>query len=119
MARGTAALRSSSLPRVGPPDRKGRISSASPNDFGLAPAQLIILDLMPRMEGIEFRLRQREDPSLAAIPTVLVTAVDPLRVQAVQLERAACVRKPLDTRDLLALVRRLVGERAEPSERTH
>jgi signal transduction histidine kinase len=85
-----------------------------------ASAQLIILDLMmPRMDGIEFRLRQREDPALAAIPTVLVTAFDPPRDGLIPLEPAACVRKPVDIDALLDLVRRFVDGQSEDVAQTH
>jgi CheY-like chemotaxis protein len=52
---------------------------------------LILLDLMmPIMDGNEFRDHQRNDPLLATIPVVVVTAGrDPARLPA-----AAVVRKP-------------------------
>lgn len=85
-----------------------------------ASAQLIILDLMmPRMDGIEFRLRQRQDPTLAAIPTVLITAHEPPRDGVIPLEPAACVRKPFDVGTLLAVVRRFVGDQPATGRRTH
>ena len=37
--------------------------------------KLILLDLMmPVMDGIEFRTRQRQDPALARIPVVVISA---------------------------------------------
>ncbi len=72
-------------------------------------AELIILDLMmPRMDGIEFRMRQREDPTLAQIPTVVITAFDPLQERIVPLEPQACIRKPLHVGELVSVIRRLV-----------
>jgi signal transduction histidine kinase len=74
--------------------------------------ELIILDLMmPRMDGIEFRARQLDDPRLARIPTLVITAFDPLRERIVPMEPDACIRKPVQVGELLGLVRRMVEER--------
>jgi CheY-like chemotaxis protein len=65
---------------------------------------LILLDLMmPVMDGWEFRRRQREDPQLALVPVVVLSALDPSR--AADLEGAAFLKKPLDFDRLLELVR--------------
>src|SRR5262245_24697691 len=44
------------------------------------PPDLILLDLMmPVMDGWEFRRRQREDPALANVPVVVLSALDQTR----------------------------------------
>lgn len=65
---------------------------------------LILLDLMmPIMDGWEFRRRQREDPSLASVPVVVLSALDQTR--AADLGGTAFLKKPLDFDRLLELVR--------------
>jgi CheY-like chemotaxis protein len=65
---------------------------------------VILLDLMmPVMDGWEFRRRQREDPQLARVPVVVLSALDQSR--AVDLGGAAFLKKPLDFDRLLELVR--------------
>jgi CheY-like chemotaxis protein len=71
---------------------------------GRAP-EVILLDLMmPVMDGWEFRRRQREDPRLADVPVVVLSALDPSR--AADVGGAAFLKKPLDFDRLLDLVRR-------------
>ena len=66
--------------------------------------EVILLDLMmPVMDGWEFRRRQREDPQLAVVPVVVLSALDQSR--AADLEGAAFLKKPLDFDRLLELVR--------------
>jgi CheY-like chemotaxis protein len=66
---------------------------------------VILLDLMmPIMDGWEFRRRQRQDPALANVPVVVLSALDAARAQ--DLEEAAFLKKPLDFDRLLQLVRR-------------
>jgi signal transduction histidine kinase/CheY-like chemotaxis protein len=75
----------------------------------VAPAELVILDLMmPRMDGVEFRAQQRRDPSLARIPTVVITAFDRLQEKIGELAPEACLKKPLRMDELLEVVRGLV-----------
>ena len=65
---------------------------------------LILLDLMmPIMDGWEFRRRQREDPNLATVPVVVLSALDQTR--AADLGGTAFLKKPLDFDRLLQLVR--------------
>jgi len=72
---------------------------------GARPA-LILLDLMmPRMDGRQFRERQRQEPGLAGIPTVLMTAsrnVDGIAADAI-------IFKPLEFDQLLGIVRHHCG----------
>lgn len=76
---------------------------------------LIILDqLMPRMDGTAFRAEQRNRPHLAAIPTLLLSAVRDLPEQARDLDVAATMPKPFNLDELLLLAERLI---APPDER--
>jgi CheY-like chemotaxis protein len=69
---------------------------------------VILLDLMmPVMDGWEFRRRQAQDPSIANVPVVVLSAVDPAR--AGELGGACFLKKPLDFDRLLELVRRFCG----------
>lgn len=66
---------------------------------------VILLDLMmPVMDGWEFRRRQLENPRIAGVPVVVLSAVDPSRMP--ELGGAAFLKKPLDFDRLLELVRR-------------
>lgn len=67
---------------------------------------LILLDLaMPRMNGIEFRARQRQmmDRKLATIPVVVVSAIDAAPYRS-QLHAADVLQKPFDADRLLTAV---------------
>jgi two-component system response regulator MprA len=65
--------------------------------------QLIVLDLMlPDMEGWDFRHHQKQDPAIAGIPVIGVSAVGKL----VDVEYS--FRKPLDYDEFLRAVERYV-----------
>jgi CheY-like chemotaxis protein len=65
---------------------------------------LILLDLMmPVMDGWEFRRRQQADPALAALPVIVLSALEPVR--AADFGDALFLTKPLDFDRLLDLVR--------------
>jgi two-component system response regulator MprA len=65
---------------------------------------LILLDLiMPKMDCWEFRTAQQQDPILAKIPVVLITAV-PEGTDS--LKAAGCVHKPVQLSRLLEAVER-------------
>jgi len=70
------------------------------------PPSLILLDLMmPVMDGREFRERQLENPALAEIPVIVISAYNDVEQQA----RALALdhlRKPLAMRPLFDAVRR-------------
>lgn len=67
---------------------------------------LIVLDLMmPVMNGAEFRRRQREEPALASLPVVVLSAVE--GTLGADMEAAAYVPKPVDPGELLAAVEAL------------
>jgi len=64
------------------------------------PPRLIILDLMmPNMDGYRFRNAQVDEPSFAAIPTIVITA--DAKASKEKLGVAACFRKPFDVEALL------------------
>jgi CheY-like chemotaxis protein len=64
--------------------------------------QLVLLDLMmPGMNGWEFRKAQKEDPELAAIPVVVLSAFG----SEAGVDAAAFVQKPFELDELLSAVR--------------
>ena len=66
--------------------------------------EVILLDLMmPVMDGWEFRRKQQADRSLADVPVIVLSAIDPARAAKVDAE--AFLKKPLDFDRLLDLVR--------------
>ena len=72
--------------------------------------RLILLDLnMPVMDGASFRERQLLDESLAAIPTIIMTARANPGAAAGPLFARACLVKPIDLDELLALVSHYCG----------
>jgi CheY-like chemotaxis protein len=76
---------------------------------GLRPC-LILLDLMmPVMNGWEFRVQQRDDPDLAAIPTVVVSAAGMDAIRAVRAD--AVLPKPIDVDRLLEILGGYCAER--------
>ena len=81
---------------------------------------LVLLDLMlPGMDGFEFRLHQTEDPALAPVPVVVLSAGVDLPRKAARLAPDACLTKPVDPTLLLEVVDRLcaAGRRARQSRR--
>ncbi len=78
--------------------------------LGSRPApSVILLDLaMPVMDGWSFRAAQRNDPRLAAIPTVVLSGslgVDPRAGD--RLDPAATLPKPFDLDRLIETIQRL------------
>jgi CheY-like chemotaxis protein len=71
---------------------------------------LILLDLLlpGRVGGREFRMRQLADPTLAAIPTAVVTVVDADQEERATMRAAAWLEKPFRCADLLEVVKRYV-----------
>ena len=68
---------------------------------------IILLDMMmPVMDGREFRAQQREDPSLRAIPVVVLSAHADAASYAAQMDAEGYLRKPIDLRVLLETVER-------------
>lgn len=78
---------------------------------------LIILDrLMPRMDGAAFRTAQQARPTLATIPTILLSATRDLPAQAVALDATATMPKPFNLDELLALIARLLAAESAESD---
>jgi CheY-like chemotaxis protein len=68
---------------------------------------LILLDLMmPVMNGWEFRREQLEDTTLAAIPTILITAHTRADENTTELKASGFIRKPAQPNLLLETVGR-------------
>jgi CheY-like chemotaxis protein len=72
------------------------------------PPDLVLLDMMmPRMDGWQFLVERRRDPALAAVPVVITTERSIANAEwAASLGAAGCLRKPVDTEDVLREVRR-------------
>ena len=86
--------------------RNGREALDRLHDGGDAP-RLILLDLMmPVMDGWQFRQAQLEDPQLARIPVVVLSAMTNLRTRGADLHAAECLAKPVDLSHLLEAVSR-------------
>ncbi len=73
------------------------------------PALIILDQLMPRMDGAAFRIAQRSRPAIAAIPTILLSAVRDISEQATSLDIAATIAKPFNLDDLLQLTGQLIA----------
>lgn len=71
------------------------------------PPCLILLDLMmPLMNGWEFRQRQRQDPALASIPVLVMSAVADSGPPVSSLGAEDCLVKPVSMDVLLDKIRR-------------
>ncbi len=71
---------------------------------------LILLDMMmPVMDGTQFRSEQLKDPTLAAIPVVLVTADARPFEKLKELGAQGCLRKPIELEDLFKIARTFCG----------
>jgi len=66
----------------------------------------VVLDIMmPRCSGAEFRRRQLNDPLIADVPVIVLSAIaDQLRLD--ELHAFAKVAKPFDPEQLVSVVRR-------------
>jgi CheY-like chemotaxis protein len=71
---------------------------------GIRPCVILLDLMMPVMNGWEFRQEQLLDNSLAAIPTIIVTAHNKAEESAVELKAASCIRKPVQPGTLLAAI---------------
>lgn len=78
--------------------------------------KLILLDLMmPGMNGWEFRSQQQNDPRLAAIPVMIVSADSNVPQQARDLQATGYLQKPIALESLIAAAARVfTGHRATP-----
>ncbi|HJU12365.1 MAG TPA: response regulator [Candidatus Binataceae bacterium] len=69
-----------------------------------APPRLIIMDMrMPVMDGPKFRSAMLQDPRLARIPVLVVTAFEPSAAAKLSVSRV--FRKPVDVNALVQAVR--------------
>jgi len=76
------------------------------------PPEVIVLDLMmPVMDGWEFRVEQRSDPTLAGIPLLAMSADLSAKARAIAAD--GYVRKPIDFPELLRQLHRAVGRAAK------
>jgi CheY-like chemotaxis protein len=67
---------------------------------------LVLLDLMmPNMDGRTFRAEQLQDPAIAPIPVVIVSAMNDVAATAEELKVAAHMTKPIPLRELIQVVR--------------
>ncbi len=74
---------------------------------GRRPPCLILLDLMmPIMDGWEFADRQQQDPVLAAVPVVIISADGNASEKAAVLGAAGYLRKPIQLASLLEVAER-------------
>jgi CheY-like chemotaxis protein len=63
---------------------------------------VILLDLMmPVMNGWQFRNEQKQDPALATIPVVVLSARTDIQQQAAIVDAAAHIAKPINVNTLL------------------
>jgi two-component system, chemotaxis family, chemotaxis protein CheY len=70
----------------------------------------IVLDLrMPVMDGRQFRARQLDEPALADIPVLLLSAERSLPREAAELRAAGYLQKPVAPDDLLTALRACCG----------
>jgi CheY-like chemotaxis protein len=96
-----------------------RLQAASSGADGLAAAtaarpDLVLLDLhLPDISGEEVLAQLHRQPATAAVPVVVVTAdaTPAQRRHLLQHGAAAYVTKPIDVRELLALVDQVLGTR--------
>jgi two-component system chemotaxis response regulator CheY len=66
---------------------------------------VILLDLMmPRMDGLQFRTEQLNEPSFAAVPVIVLSADPSVIATAKSLNFAGSLRKPVPLEALLAAV---------------
>jgi CheY-like chemotaxis protein len=68
---------------------------------------VVVLDLMmPGMDGWQFRAEQLQDPALATIPVVVITAVPRAEQRAAVLDIPDYLTKPIDIERFLETVQR-------------
>ena len=86
-------------------DHGMRALAANPHEFAL-----ILLDLLlgDSMSGVDFRLRQLVNPTLAAVPTIVITATDVAANERASLRAEGWLEKPFHFQTLLQLVQRYV-----------
>jgi CheY-like chemotaxis protein len=99
-------------------DQGYSVSSATNGEEALealrgAPPNAILLDLtMPVMDGWTFRRRQQDDPRLAGIPTVLISASYSDARSVASLGAEAFLAKPFEVSNLTETLRQVCGAAA-------
>jgi CheY-like chemotaxis protein len=79
------------------------------------PPSLILLDLMmPNLDGSGFCAAQQQDPALARIPVVILSADCYIQQKAAALGVAGSLAKPVRVAELLATIERWSHARDEP-----
>jgi DNA-binding response OmpR family regulator len=74
------------------------------------PYALVVLDLMmPGMDGVEFRLRQRQHSSQWNTPALIVSAHDNVEKLAQSVGAEGCLAKPFTGDDLIAAVHEVLA----------
>lgn len=87
----------------------GKLGLAS---LAARPAELVLTDLMmPVMDGPEMIRRMRADPTLARIPTILMTALPEAIPSGAAAQHDAVLVKPYSMTELFETVRRLLPPR--------
>lgn len=84
-----------------------RLHSLRARDPG-APCAIVLDLMMPRCSGAEFRRRQLQDPLVAGVPIIVLSAIADQRVGE-DLRAFAHVAKPFDPDQLVREVRRACG----------
>ena len=72
---------------------------------------LILLDIgMPRMDGLTALWKMRDEPELAHVPVVIISAYDSydLRAEAASAGCQGYLTKPIDPADLRAMIKRVL-----------
>ena len=77
------------------------------------PAAIVLDLMMPVMDGWEFSSLQQSKEEWASIPVVVISADSNAKDKASAIRSIACLRKPLDIHELLAILRRLVSEQVD------
>ena len=92
----------------------GAVNGEEAYDFAVRdPPDLVLMDIgMPDIDGLQTVWRMREDPLLAEVPVVIITAYDSydLRSEAASAGCKGYVTKPFDPRQLQELVREILEE---------
>lgn len=73
---------------------------------GVRPSVILLDLMMPIMNGWQFRYEQRQDPDLAKIPVVVVSAKADSQLHAAWLEADAYINKPINLELLFDLLAR-------------
>ena len=77
-----------------------------------SPPALILLDLMmPQLSGASFRRFLSADPSLAAIPILVVSASPQADEESKRMGAVACIHKPVDLDGMLSIIKRYLRTR--------